>query len=77
MVQFGDREVGNGARCFVTFEVGPTHTGLDSAKRLIRHAADAKADAVKFQMLDPASSHGRPPRFFLLLYSRRSRNWRN
>ena len=53
MVQFGDREVGNGARCFVTFEVGPTHTGLDSAKRLIRHAADAKADAVKFQMLDP------------------------
>ena len=34
-------------------EVGPTHTGLDSAKRLIRHAADAKADAVKFQMLDP------------------------
>lgn len=53
MVRFGDREVGNGAPCFVTFEVGPTHTGLDSAKRLIRHAAEARADAVKFQMLDP------------------------
>jgi len=53
MVYFGNRRVGDGAPCFVTFEVGPTHTGLDSAKRLIRHAAEAKADAVKFQMLDP------------------------
>ena len=53
MVHFGERQVGGGAPCFVTFEVGPTHTGLESAKRLIRHAAEAKADAVKFQMLDP------------------------
>ena len=53
MVHFGDREVGGGAPCFVTFEVGPTHDGLESAKRLIQHAADAKADAIKFQMLDP------------------------
>jgi len=53
MVHFGKRQVGDGAPCFVTFEVGPTHTGLESAKRLIRYAAEARADAVKFQMLDP------------------------
>ena len=53
MVHFGTRQVGGGAPCFVTFEVGPTHSGLESAKRLIRHAANAKADAVKFQMTDP------------------------
>ena len=53
MVRIGDREVGGGAPCFVTFEVGPTHNGLESAKRLIRIAADAEADAIKFQMLDP------------------------
>ena len=53
MVHFGKRQVGGGAPCFVTFEVGPTHTGLESAKRLIRHAANAKADAVKFQLTNP------------------------
>ena len=53
MVYFGDRLVGGGAPCFVTFEVGPTHNGLESAKRLVRHAADSGADAIKFQMLNP------------------------
>ena len=53
MVYFGDRLVGGGAPCFVTFEVGPTHNGLESAKRLVRHAADAGADAIKFQMSNP------------------------
>ena len=53
MVYFSDRLVGGGAPCFVTFEVGPTHNGLESAKRLIRHAAGAGADAIKFQMLNP------------------------
>ena len=52
-VQFGKRQVGDGLPCFITFEAGPTHTGLESAQRLVRHAAKAGVDAVKFQMLDP------------------------
>jgi N,N'-diacetyllegionaminate synthase len=53
MVRFGNRHVGNDHPCFITFEAGPTHSGLDSAKRLVSHAAAAGGDAVKFQMLDP------------------------
>ena len=53
MVKFGERIVGDGHPCFVTYEAGPTHDGLESAKRLISHAAKAGADAVKFQMVDP------------------------
>src|SRR6478735_8752905 len=53
MVKIGTREVGDGRPCFVTFEAGPTHDGLDSAKRLVKLAAEAGADAVKFQIIDP------------------------
>jgi len=53
MVQFGDRKIGDGFPCFITFEIGPTHNGFDSAKRLIKYAAEAGADAVKFQIFDP------------------------
>lgn len=53
MFNLGDRKVGDGAPCFITFEAGPTHSGLKSAKRLINHAAEAGADAVKFQIFDP------------------------
>lgn len=53
MVQFGSREVGDGAPCFITFEAGATHEGLGSAKRLVTLAAEAGADAVKFQLTDP------------------------
>lgn len=52
-VRFGDRAVGRGAPVFITFEAGPTHSGLASAKRLVSLAAEAGADAVKFQILDP------------------------
>lgn len=52
-VKFGKRIVGDGEACFITFEAGPTHNGLESAKRLVKLAAEAKADAVKFQILDP------------------------
>ena len=51
-VSIGDRAVGDGNPCFITFEAGPTHSGLKSAKRLTRLAAEAGADAIKFQMLD-------------------------
>lgn len=52
-VRIGDRAVGDGAPCFITFEAGATHAGVESAKRLVDVAAGAGADAVKFQILDP------------------------
>jgi N,N'-diacetyllegionaminate synthase len=52
-VKFGDREVGDGAPVFITYEAGPTHNGLESAKRLVTEAARAGAHAVKFQICDP------------------------
>jgi N,N'-diacetyllegionaminate synthase len=45
--------IGNNHNTFVTFEIGPTHNGVESAKRLIRHSAEAGANAVKFQIFDP------------------------
>lgn len=53
MVSFGDRNIGDGHPCFITFEAGPTHDGLASAKRLSSHAAEAGADAIKFQCSNP------------------------
>lgn len=53
MIKIGKKEIGDGLPCYITFEIGPTHDGIDSAKRLIKHAADAGADAVKFQIFDP------------------------
>lgn len=45
--------MGDGNPCFITFEAGATHTGVESAMALIDIAADAGADAVKFQIFDP------------------------
>ena len=46
----GERVVGTGQPCFVIAEVGVNHNGsLDLALRSIDVAADAGADAVKFQ----------------------------
>ena len=52
-IKIGNREIGDGHPCFITFEAGPTHDGLESAKRLVKLAADTGADAVKFQTFDP------------------------
>lgn len=52
-VKIGRREVGDGAPVFITFEAGPTHDGVATAKQLVSHAARAGADAVKFQIVDP------------------------
>ena len=51
-VPLGSRKIGDGEPCFITFEAGPTHDGLETAKRLVSHAAKAGADAVKFQVVD-------------------------
>ncbi len=53
MVSFGNRSLGDGHPCFITFEAGATHDGVESAMRLIRLAAKAGADAIKFQIFDP------------------------
>lgn len=49
-VSIGGRMVGDGSPCFVIAEAGSNHNGrLDEAKALVRLAAEAGADAVKFQ----------------------------
>lgn len=53
MVKIGQNIIGDGNPCFITFEIGPTHRGLESAKNLIKFSSNAGADAVKFQILDP------------------------
>ncbi len=50
VVSIGQRFVGEGQACFLAAEVGINHNGdLDLAHRSIDAAADAGADAVKFQ----------------------------
>jgi len=53
MFHIADRILGDGTPCYITFEIGPTHNGVESAKRLIKYSADAGADAVKVQIFDP------------------------
>ena len=48
--KIADRRVGEGHPCFIIAEAGSNHNrDLDTAFRLIDSAADAGADAVKFQ----------------------------
>ena len=49
MIKVGKKKIGDGTRCFITFEIGATHNGFESAKKLIYEAAKSGADAVKFQ----------------------------
>lgn len=52
-VRIGDRPVGPGAPCFIVAEAGVNHDGdLRRALELVDAAADARADAVKFQTFD-------------------------
>jgi len=51
-LSMGSRDVGGELSVYIVFEAGPTHTGLDAAKQLARHAKDAGADAIKFQITD-------------------------
>lgn len=49
-IRIGNRLVGDGEPCFIVAEVGVNHNGnINLAHRLIDAAADAGADAVKFQ----------------------------
>lgn len=51
-IPMGNRDIGDGLPVFIVFEAGPTHTGLETAKELARHAREAGADAIKFQITD-------------------------
>ncbi|MDE3117966.1 MAG: N-acetylneuraminate synthase family protein [Nitrospirota bacterium] len=52
----GRRTVGSGQPCFIIAEIGSNHDGsLEIAKTLIREAAKAGADAVKFQSFRAAT----------------------
>jgi len=48
-----DKKIGDGAPCYITFEAGPTHNGIDSAIELVKLAHSSGADAIKFQIFDP------------------------
>lgn len=53
MIKINEKYIGDGHPCYITFELGPTHEGLESAMRLIKYASVSGADAVKFQIFDP------------------------
>ena len=56
-VSIGSRVIGGGRPAYVIAEIGLNHNGdVDIAKRLIDIAADAGADAVKFQKRTPEIS---------------------
>jgi N,N'-diacetyllegionaminate synthase len=64
-VQLRTRMVGEGSPCYVIAEAGANHNrDLDTAKRLIDVAADAHADAVKFQTYSGKTLYStKAPRF--------------
>jgi N-acetylneuraminate synthase len=54
-VAFGQRLIGDGQPTYVVAEIGINHNGsVDTARRLIDAAVNAKCDAVKFQKRTPA-----------------------
>lgn len=64
-MRIGGRDVGDGAPCYVIAEAGANHNrDFDVARRLIDAAADAGADAVKFQTYSGRTLYStKTPRF--------------
>jgi sialic acid synthase SpsE len=64
-ITLGNRPVGAGAPCYVIAEAGANHNrDFDVARRLIDAAADASADAVKFQTYSGRALYStKTPRF--------------
>lgn len=52
MSTIGGRCLGDGSPTYITFEAGPTHDGLITAKKLAKAAKEAGADAIKYQVMD-------------------------
>ncbi|NDB88758.1 MAG: hypothetical protein EB149_05175 [Thaumarchaeota archaeon] len=55
-VKIGNKMVGPGNPCFISFEPSATYSDLDSAKKMVEAAAMAGADAVKFQTFIPGDA---------------------
>ena len=53
VIRFGNTKVGQDQSCFIVFEAGATHNGFENALTLVDMAAQAGADAIKFQKFDP------------------------
>lgn len=71
VLELGDRAIGEGHPCFVIAEAGVNHNGsLEMALKLIDLAAEAGADAVKFQKRELADLY--PSR---LLENQNSEEW--
>ena len=51
-VKINRKIIGDGFPCYFTLELGPTHNGFESAKKLILQCSKSRADAVKFQLLN-------------------------
>jgi sialic acid synthase SpsE len=52
IISLGDKKIGPGQPVYIVFEAGPTHDGFETAIKLIDIAAEAGADAIKFQILN-------------------------
>ena len=67
-IKIGNRFVGDGEPTFIIAEAGANHNrDFDMAKKLIDVAADAKADAVKFQTYSAETLYSkRTPEFSFL-----------
>ncbi|NOL48032.1 N-acetylneuraminic acid synthase [Synechococcus sp. MIT S9220] len=52
-LKVANKVIGDNQPVFITYEAGPTHNGIESAIALVREAAKANADAIKFQIFDP------------------------
>lgn len=59
-IKIGDQLIGDEEPCFIIAEAGSNHNGsLEQAKKLIDVAAEAKADAVKFQIFKAESLYSK------------------
>ncbi|MCP3930807.1 MAG: N-acetylneuraminate synthase, partial [Bacteroidetes bacterium] len=52
IIRMGSKRIGQGEATYIVFEAGPTHDGLETAKKLVDVAVSAGADAIKFQIID-------------------------
>lgn len=64
-IQIGQKWVGTGEPCFIVAEIGANFSDVETAKQMIRSAAESGADAVKVQTFQ-ADTLALPGSFFTL-----------